>query len=64
MLFHKEYRLYAFKLLLDKHESAKPHMLSMRQKVVDNIFLFFFNQKRAQTQVLAGTAREFFKLAF
>lgn len=39
VLFHKEYALYAFRLLLDKHESAKPHMLLIQQKVVDSIFL-------------------------
>lgn len=37
-LFPKEYALYAFRLLLDKHEAAKPPMLLIQQKVVDNIF--------------------------
>lgn len=62
MLFHKEYTPYALILFLDKHESAKPHILPMQWKVVDNIFLFY--QKKAQTQVLAGTVREFFQLLF
>lgn len=28
------------------------------------LFFFFFNQKKAQSQVLAGSVREFFKLPF
>lgn len=57
VLFPKEYALYAFRLSLDKYELAKPHRPSIQQKIVDSIFFFFFNKKKAQTHVLAGSAR-------
>lgn len=62
--FHKEYTLYGFVLFLDKHESAKPHMLSMRQKVVDNIFLFFYQKKRPKPKFWQAHRERFFKLPF
>lgn len=62
VLLHKEYAPYALILFLGKHESAKPHVLSLQWKVVDTFF--FLSEKRPKPKFWQAQLGEFFQLLF